>query len=492
MSRIIPSHWGSQSAFRVEIQNLAEAVFGELDPALRPEILLLGLVADHEADVYPLFLDTQGDESSTALFQEASRHAKKIRHDLYARAEAEAGGKPVGDAKRAIVLEAWRRAVEQALERSDRDRDAISFCSSPRPVTEFLVCTVLRLHRGAWKSRFAMRKSEADVRERRPESLLDATVEQFMRRCVVGMAEAHSGMSASMIDGDPGEIIRAAGRLVSDAPALGPQRDLSLRGLWHAANTISSLTYEGQSSHGQLLISTPEHEAIVPRVIFRRPVPLTDHVAVRKLLETHQPGYSLLSDGTQVYGLGHENLESSIPDRNLFNVRFLQHYTWELAYGLRPLMRVSYGYPRLPEASIRRDRFEELLRAAFPPLPDRQVEALWDLAEACTRQTHGTMLVISAAAADEARRLGQQAAPIEPCRLDAKGALALSAVDGALLVDPTAMIHAFSVILDGRASEKGNPARGARYNSGLRYVDSSEAACVAIVVSEDGTVDLVV
>jgi len=492
MSRIIPSHWGSQSAFRIEIQNLAEAVFHELDPALQPEVLLLGLVTDHEADVYPLFLDTQGDESATALFQEASRRAKKIRHEMYDESEKTSGSKPEGDVKRTIVLEAWRMAVEGALEHADRDRDAISFCSSPRPVMEFLVCTVLRLNRAAWKSRYALRKSADDLRERRPESLLDATVEQFMRRCVVGMAERHSGMSASMIDGDPEEIIRAAGRLVSDAPALGPQRDISLRGLWHAANTISSLTYEGQSSHGQLLISTPDHPAIVPRVIFRRPVPLTDHVAVRKLLETHQPGYSLLSDGSQIYGLGHENLESSIPDRNLFNVTFVQHYTWELAYGLRPLMRVSYGYPRLPDASIRRDRFQALLLQAFPRLPDRQVEALWDLAEACTWQKHGTMLVISGAAAEEAQRLGMQAAPIEPCRLDAKGTLALTSVDGALLVDPSAMIHAFSVILDGRASEKGNPARGARYNSALRYVDSSEAACMAVVVSEDGTVDLVV
>jgi len=359
-------------------------------------------------------------------------------------------------------------------------------------VKEFLVCTVLRLKRSPWRSRYALRKSEPDRRERRPESLLDATVEQFMRRCVVGMAERHSGMSASMVDADPQEILRAAGRLVSDAPALGSQRDLDLRGLWHAANTISSLRYEGQSSHGQILISVPEHDAIVSKVVFRRPVPLSDNVAIRKLLETHQPGYSLLSDGQQVYGLGHENLMSSVPDRNLFNLTFLQHYTWELAYGLRPLMRVSYGHPRLPEASIRRDRFAALVTGEFGTMPEQRIEALWALAEACTRQTHGTLLVISERAAEEAQRLGQQAAPITPTRLDEPGILALSAVDGAVLADPSAVVHAFSVILDGQASTKGNPARGARYNSALRYVDASEAPCIAVVVSEDGTVDFVV
>ncbi len=40
MSRIIPSHWGSQSAFRVEVQNLAQSVFDELDP--EPAVADLG------------------------------------------------------------------------------------------------------------------------------------------------------------------------------------------------------------------------------------------------------------------------------------------------------------------------------------------------------------------------------------------------------------------------------------------------------------------
>ncbi len=491
MSRIIPSHWGSQSAFRVEVQNLAQAVFDELDLRLEPEVLLLGLVADHEDGIYPLFLDTKSGESSSALFTDASRRAKAIRQTLYEEAMKRDGSKPEGDAKRAIVLEAWRRAVEEALEATDKEQDVISFCSSPRPVKEFLVCTVLRLNRGAWKSRYALRKNEIDRREGRPESLLDATVEQFMRRCVVGMAERHSGMTASMVDADPEEILRAAGRLMADAPALGVQRDLNLRGLWHAANTISSLRYEGQSSNGQLLISVPEHDAIVCKISFERPVPLSDHVGVRKLLETHQPGYSLLSDGSSVYGLGHENLMSSVPDRNLFNVTFLRHYTWELSYGLRPLMRASYGHPRLPDASFRRDRFATLVTGIFGAMPEEQVEALWTLTEACTRQEHGTLLVVSEAAAAEADRLAQQSAQITPTRLDEAGILALTSVDGALLADPTATIHAFSVILDGQASSEGNPARGARYNSALRYVHASAVPCMAVVVSEDGTVDFV-
>jgi hypothetical protein len=46
------------------------------------------------------------------------------------------------------------------------------------------------------------------------------------------------------------------------------------------------------------------------------------------------------------------------------------------------------------------------------------------------------------------------------------------------------------VILDGRASGRGDGTRGARYNSALRYIESSAYPCLAVVVSEDGMVDV--
>ncbi|MDA1194933.1 MAG: diadenylate cyclase [Planctomycetota bacterium] len=491
MSRIIPSHWGHQTAFRGEVELLARRVFGELDAALDPRVFLVGLVADHEDGIYPLFVDTPGDKSATDIFHDASRRAKGLRKDLYAAAR-EAGEDPdAADIKRRIVLEAWRQAVELSLGERQEDREIISFCSSPRPVREFLVCTVLRLKRSAWERQYALRKDAEDERARRPASLLDACVEQFMRRCVVGMAERHSGMSASLVDADPEEIIRAAGRLVTDAPALAGQRDLKQQGLWHACNTISSLRYEGAPCRGQLIISAPDHPGVVKRIAFHRPVRIGDHVAVRKLLATHQPGYSLLSDGNEVYGLGQFNLHSSVPDQNLFNITFRGHYAWELAYGLRGLIRVSYGHPGLPEAAIREQRFRALCRKTFEGARGFDADALWALTETATRQGHGTLVVIHAEVEGEVERLKQQAAPILPVNLDAEGILAVTAVDGAIVADPSGAVHAFSVILDGKATSKGNPARGARFNSAVRYVDSAKVPCIAVVVSEDGTVDVV-
>jgi hypothetical protein len=489
-SRIIHSHWGQQTAFRIEVQTLAQAVFDELDPKLRPEVFLAGLVADHEDGVYPLFLDTPGEEEMPGLFQEASARAKEVRAELYEEARQEGKDPAKGDPRRRIVLEAWRQAVESVLAGRAKDEGMVSFCSVPRPVEEFLVCTVLRLKRDVYRSYYQLRKDAGDLKHRRPASLVDAAVEQFMRRCVVGMAERHSGMSASMLDSDPEEILRAGGRLLTDAPALAGQSDLRLAGLFHACNTISSLRHEGKSSRGELLISAPDHPGIVRRVTLRRPVRLPDHVAVRKMLETNRPGYSLLSDGATIYGLGATNLESSVPAQNLFSVRFVRHYTWELSYGTRSLMRVAYGHPRLPLSPLGEGDFDAVIQRTFPGVDDEGRRRLWAIAAAAIAQSHGTMVVFTEAAVSEAERLGQQAAPLEPMHPDRSAVLSLTNVDGALIADPAGVLHAFGVILDGKATTRGDPARGARFNSALRYTGSSKAPCVAVVVSEDGAVDL--
>ena len=68
--------------------------------------------------------------------------------------------------------------------------------------------------------------------------------------------------------------------------------------------------------------------------------------------------------------------------------------------------------------------------------------------------------------------------------------LAVTALDGALLVEPDATCHSIGTILDGRADGSGSPSRGARFNSSSRYV-ADHGRAVAIVVSDDGMVDLV-
>jgi len=71
----------------------------------------------------------------------------------------------------------------------------------------------------------------------------------------------------------------------------------------------------------------------------------------------------------------------------------------------------------------------------------------------------------------------------------------LTAIDGAVLIEPNGKCHAIGVILDGLATDKGKSSRGSRYNSAVRYVETArekfKQECLAVVISEDGMIDLV-
>ncbi|MDJ0973763.1 MAG: diadenylate cyclase [Planctomycetota bacterium] len=491
MSTVIPSHWGHQEKFRAEAERLARGIFEELDPTLEPRVLLIGLVADHDRDLYPLFVESADKEGMPKLFLKASKHAKEVRAALYAEAEREGGLDEAGFQKRRIVLEAWRQGVERALAEGEEEHDVVSYCSEPRAVDKFQICTVLQLKRSSMKPYYRLARDDKDIREQRPRSLLEATVYQYMRKCAVGLAEHSAGVTDPGGEWDHEEILRGAGRLFADFPALGGLQDVTRRGLFHACNTISSLRYEGDAATGELIISKPDHPGVAPAVTLENPIRLYNYTAVRKLLEAAREGYSLLSDGTVVYGLGSLSLASSLPGQSLFRVGFLKHYTWELSYGMRTMMRVSYGHPRMPKLPLLEARFRQILAATFPELENDASERLWEMAHAACEQEHGTILVIHPEAESEARRLEAQGAPIAAAPLDTEGVLSLTSVDGAMLMDPAAQCHAFGVILDGLTSTHANSARGARYNSALRYVYSSRVPCLAVVVSEDGGVEVV-
>jgi hypothetical protein len=70
----------------------------------------------------------------------------------------------------------------------------------------------------------------------------------------------------------------------------------------------------------------------------------------------------------------------------------------------------------------------------------------------------------------------------------------LTGIDGAVLLDTDGYCHAIGAILDGQATPEGDPARGARFNSAVRYLRSltdRQIPALAVVVSEDGGVDLI-
>ena len=200
---------------------------------------------------------------------------------------------------------------------------------------------------------------------------------------------------------------------------------------------------------------------------------------------------ALLCDIETVWGLGLP-LDTYQPSReNLFEIRFAEHHTWELVHAENIMLRVKYRQARLPRARFDRGLFCDRVHQLFD-VDRATANLLVKAVEAAVQQRHGTMLVITPEAEQETQRLAAQSTVIEPVIASQSIISHLSSVDGAILISPEGVIYSFGVILDGQASKNGNPARGARYNSAIRYVDemSRKVNCLALIVSEDGYVDL--
>jgi len=172
---------------------------------------------------------------------------------------------------------------------------------------------------------------------------------------------------------------------------------------------------------------------------------------------------------------------------------FFQGSKWELFHNNTSLMVVEYGNPRLPKEKIDRDKFYSDFQRVFSGITKNQIDALWDVCLEATNQKHGTMLVVSDSAIEEAQRLAGQCFVVKPFQLTKGIMQQITSIDGAVLIDRDCTCHAMGVILDGMATERGNPARGARYNSAIRYFEShdTDTSVVIVIVSEDGMIDLI-
>src|SRR5262249_47007561 len=153
------------------------------------------------------------------------------------------------------------------------------------------------------------------------------------------------------------------------------------------------------------------------------------------------------------------------------------------------LLHVRYGEASISIPDFPEEKFRADLPRVFPGLRPAAVGRLTTLARCAAGQKHGCMLVISSAAAEEAKRLDSQCTCVDPFPLDEAVLGLLTSIDGSVLIDTAGNCHAIGVILDGMASPRCSPERGSRYNSAVRYVFGRSDA-MAVVKSEDGMVSV--
>ncbi|WP_328829055.1 hypothetical protein OHT77_15670 [Streptomyces sp. NBC_00252] len=318
----------------------------------------------------------------------------------------------------------------------------------------------------------------------RVPSLVHALMEEVLDRSWAALRAPVPEDRIMPLRASTSEIVRcAAGRLVRGAQAgitgrHSMQQDTFL-------NALSTLPYEGRPGIGALVLATRDVDDVEVSLRLNTAIALRDKRMLRKLMETSGEDTALLLDDEgRVHGLGRVTRGH---EGSALLVSFNGRGAWDLVHNGQRLLSVRDGEATLPSPPLDDRRLRDLIDRFFP---NADTDLLVRLAHAAGRHRHGAMLVISDDAAAEAARLYPQAITVEPARLTEDLVTRLTAMDGALLVDPYGRCHALGVILDGLAAGLGDPGRGSRYNNPVRYLGSDTPKAIVLVYSSDGGVDI--
>lgn len=484
--------WAYQKHFQVNAQVAAESIFQRLDPRVMPRVWILGFLA-READDRPNVVVVPDDAPFPADLFTAVPGTARLLAETEPPPQTTSVSRKAEERRQAQQeLRHFQVALQRQLDQQTKAGDDVAFCSWPVAVEDYRVFVVLQLPRDVFQAYHSLRKSHVTSATRTLRvyrSLLEAAINEFLRVCAEQLGIPDPGAGSGILE-DPGFIVLTAGRNLMHTPAVAGQVAHARFGLYDACNTISTLKYERQESAGRIYVARRDHPFIRCDLKLHAPVSLTEHWAVRRLLQLAAGAVGLLCDGSQVYGLGGVVDGYDPTGEDLFAIHFLRHFVWELQHAGRSLMQVRYGLPSLPLSGFADDKFKSDLQRRLGQLDRPDVDTLALLARTLARQPHGAMLVVSRAAAAEADRLRQQCICTDPVPLTPETLAQASKLDGAVLVDPQGRCHAIGVILDGVASERCSPSRGSRYNSAVRYVES-HPDCLVVVKSEDGLVNVV-
>jgi len=487
--------WPHQQRYREAAQHIAQALFDALDDDLEPYVQLLALPADPEAGL--------------AVCQEPADPATELPAAAFAQAVAQSLNLQPGSTPRAAPLlevgmsasmlrqrdqnRSIYAAVQEVLDELDEAGPATyqHFAGWPVRLNDYFVFTVLRVRRKPLRSYPALQPHRFYTNGRPlANSLLVAALYRFNEECVKSLTEPEPGAGFLFRPRETDELLRASGRGLLDTPAHVLGADPGVAQLFTTLNTISSLRYEGAEGVGRLLLARRGHPNVEEVFALTCPTELSDYRAVRKLLEMTSHDVHLLADGEKVYALGRQVGHYEASREDLFDIHFVTHYAWEFAHAGQVLLRSRYGLPTLPRPRLNRARFKRDLKRTFTEMRAEKGLLLWEVVLEASKQPSGTLLVITTEALAEADRLKLQCTLIEPVPLTPLITQLITSIDGAVLLDPEGYCYSIGVILDGKATGNGNGTRGARYNSAMRYVESSPYPCLVVVVSEDGMVDV--
>lgn len=478
--------WGYQQSFRRGLERAIESIFEELGQPCSVAGYLIGIL-QADGDRHPLCIEPEDGPLVPSHFDGLDKRAAELYAD-----DPESSmhySHPLVHERR----HRWAReramgaAITEVIEREAAGAMAC-FVGPPAKVEQHLVFPVVGIPVVVIEGvpRLSREWGE-DRRWKVPPSIARAAIDETLRLAQRELHMPYAGEAAE-IGAEPGAILRSAARRFIESVVVLSGNEFS-GSLGEAMDRVSTTKYEKRVGVGRILLAQRDAEGLDWDLEFRERIRLRETRTLRKLLElSGRRGAALLTDGDEVYGLGRLNDRYEPASESVFELVVLGDGTWELRHHELALVTVEYGSPKLPRQRLEKSRFSDVVRRVLGAASD--VDALWTLVETASDAEHGTMIVISAEAEPEADRLSAHGLPVVAASLQPEVLRNVVRIDGAVLVDPGGVCHGLGVILDGTARGDGDRARGARYNSAVKYLAGASAPAVIVIVSEDGMINL--
>jgi hypothetical protein len=478
--------WGFQPHFRSSLQSETERLLETIGLDVKPRALLVGFAAA-EGAAWPICVEPEYRFFQPGHFEGTLERTEEL-YDSHPNRQMIHSDRRMHDIFHRSLRDRCRSdAIEEALQRHTPE-PVTYFAGYSTRVGDYDVHPVLGVASHALATVPQLTTSQRDGLAI-TRSLADGCIQAALALATKALHQPDAGDSLYVLGVSADELAqRAAANLVASSVRLTG----SMYGseFYSALTAVSTTRYEGDAGFGSIIAASDGDADVAVDVRLRHPARLSEMRTLRKLLEiSDRDKLGLLTDGQTIFGLGHVQEAYDPADERVFEFHVVGEGQWLMRHGGIALLQVEFGKPRLPTERIDRARFGDTVSRIFVH-GSADSERLWQLALAAADQAHGTMLVFSESAADDAARLSAQATLIEPALLSPELLRQATGIDGAVLFDPHGTCHALGVILDGTATAEGDRARGARYNSALRYLASAKPSTMIVLVSEDGMINV--
>lgn len=275
--------------------------------------------------------------------------------------------------------------------------------------------------------------------------------------------------------------------------------------LYLTCHRISTMRIEGEGCKDSYLVFANQDKTTIKIPFFG--IEKSAGI-IRKLLPLTSKTMYLLCDNTEVYGIG--SIKSKVETRQLpkefaartqapvqenhLKIKFDEHGCWKVFLHDKLAASLKFGnliYTPEYDQDLIKSHF---LRLGSENFTEKKFNLLCKIIRRIIDTKHGTTVVFHRDAKSQAKKLSERGCQTS-LEIDMENLCLLDhmiAVDGAIMFDMHMKCHAIGLILDGTVTkaEPGTKTRGARYNSALTYVENHKSEAFAVVVSEDGMVDI--